>query len=219
MASLGILCRETQSQFMIPISPQPEPPNFNGSVREPGLAFLKHNPNPTSKEFSKHNYWKRISQELHNAYQRICAYTCFFIVDGGTVDHFLPKTTNPKLAYEWSNYRLSSPRVNNHKANEMDIVDPFNMDLGLFIIDFPSCLVKVNSGFSSELQEKAKKTITILRLNDDDHFVQTRCQMMLDYANNEVTIDFLRRRYPFLASEIIRQGIQVRAGEIFKTII
>ena len=203
---------------MIPISLKPEPPNFDAIVRKPGLAFLKNHPQPNNRQFSKKNYWRNISSELHNAYQRVCAYTCSFIADGGTVDHFLPKTTNPELAYEWSNYRLSSPRANNYKANEINLIDPINMDLGLFTIDFPSCLIKVNDNFSTEVKEKAKNTISVLRLNDDDHFVQTRCNIMLEYANNEVTLDFLRRRYPFLASEIIRQGIQDKVGEIFKSI-
>ena len=202
---------------MIPIALEPEPVDFDSKVRQPGLAFLKKNSSPKGKQFRRKNYWKNISQELHEAYQRVCAYTCFFIPDGGTVDHFIPKTTHPSLAYEWSNFRLSSPRANNHKDDSEGIIDPFNMDEGLFEIDFPSCLIKVNSRFDSQTRRQAEETIRILQLNEDDHFVQARCQIMLDYANSEVTLEFLRKRYPFLASEIIRQNIQNTVDEIFKT--
>ncbi len=201
---------------MIPVSLESEPANFDSEVRQPGLAFLRSNPNPNSKQFRKKNYWKNISQELHDAYRSICAYTCVFMPDPGTVDHFIPKTINPKLAYEWSNFRLSSPRVNNHKANSVDIVDPSNMDEGLFTIDFPSCLVRVSNSFDVQTRQQGEDTIRILKLNEDDHFVQTRCQIMLDYARGEVTLEFLRRRYPFLASEIERQNIQGTVSEIFK---
>ena len=204
---------------MIPIALEPEPSNFNPDVRQPGLAFLKSNPNPTNKNFNRRRYWKEISQELHNAYDRVCAYTCFFISDGGTVDHFLPKTTNPELAYEWSNYRLASPRANNHKADNVGIIDPFNMVPELFLIEFPSCLIKVNDSFDIGIQQQAENTIDVLRLNDDDHFVQTRCDIMLEYANSGVTLEFLARKYPFLAFEIVRQNIQDTVEAIFKKIV
>ncbi len=81
-----------------------------------------------------------------------------------------------------------SPRANNHKDNEEGIIDPFSMNQGLFTIDFPSCLMKVSSRFDAQTRQQAEETIRILQLNEDDNFVQARCQIMLDYANGEVTL-------------------------------
>src|SRR5437763_15308573 len=52
-----------------------------------------------------------------------------------------------------------------------------------------------------------KRTIEVLRLNDDP-WVKLRFDVLSDYRDRVVTIDFLRRRYPFMASEIERQGVQ-----------
>ena len=35
--------------------------------------------------------------------------------------------------------------------------------------------------------------------------------------NQKVTLDFLRRRFPFLAMEIVRQGLEATALAIFKS--
>lgn len=199
---------------MISVVPQPEPPNFNSDVREPGNRLIRRNQKIAGKNIK--NYWKKISSDLHASYQGICAYTCMYIMPPGSVDHFLPKAKHLNLAYEWSNYRLASQRVNQHKSDSADVIDPFNIQPGWFVLDFPSCLVCPGDRLSKLVEEQIEKTINVLKLNDDDTLVQERCDMMLMYTDGEVELGFLSRRYPFLALEIERQNIQDTVNEIFK---
>lgn len=201
---------------MIPVQPKAEPTTFNKSVRKPGKAFLNRNPMPTSKEFQKNAHWKNSAQDLHAAYSGICAYTCFYIAPPGTTDHFLPKSSFPNEAYEWNNYRLCSHRVNGYKGNNTDVIDPFVVQPGWFVLDVPSCLVKPGDGLSDVVTTQIEATIKRLRLNDDDYFVQERCNLMVYFASGEVSLTHLSKRFPFLAAEITRQGLQATAAQVFK---
>lgn len=201
---------------MIPVQLKAEPASFNSKVRQPGKAFLKKCPNPTNTEFRKNAFWKNSVHDLHAAYLGICAYTCFYLVPPGSADHFLPKSIHPSETYEWKNYRLCSHRVNGYKSDSKDVIDPFVVQSGWFVLDVPSCLVKPGAGLSKVLTNQVEATIKQLRLNDDDYFVQERCELMVDFAFGEVTLAHLLKRYPFLAAEIIRQGLQATAAQIFK---
>lgn len=39
---------------------------------------------------------------------------------------------------------------------------------------------------------------------------------MLSFASGEVTLAHLSKRYPFLAAEISKQGLQITAAQVFK---
>jgi hypothetical protein len=201
---------------MIRVTRAPEPANFNGLVRDPGLTFLRANPAPTNKQFRRHSYWTRVLPDLRSSYNSVCAYTCMYRVGSDSVDHFMPKVDRPNLAYEWDNYRLASQRVNSHKGNSQDVIDPFVVSNGSFVIDFPSCLVKPAAGLRKAPEAAVIKTIEVLRLNLDDTFVQERCDLMVEFAYGRVTIEFLENRYPFLAEEVRRQELETTAAEIFK---
>jgi hypothetical protein len=201
---------------LIPVAKQPEPAGFDSNVRKRGKTFLGANQTPKSAEFKPHEYWKWAAAELYAAYHRICAYSCMYIpTPNGTLDHFLPKTRRPDLAYEWSNYRLALHKLNTYKADNVDIADPFTLGAGWFLLDFPSCLVRPGDGLTGEQTRLVENTIKVLRLNDDDSFVQERCDIMVMFAKKEVGLGFLAKRYPFLAAEVVRQGIQQSAGAIF----
>lgn len=202
---------------MIHVTQQPKPSDFDKKVREPGDRFLATTPNPTSKQFKKKNFWCRASNDLHTAYNGICAYTCIYLVHTDkSVDHFMPKAVHPDKAYEWDNYRLSLQLVNRFKDNSLEVLDPFIVQTGWFTLDFPSCIVHPSDDIVSPLLEKITKTIDTLRLNDHDDFVQKRCDLMVDFAEGKLTLVDLSKRYPFLAAEVIRQGIQATANTIFK---
>lgn len=192
---------------MIRVDAQPEYPGFDVSVRQPGAAFLATNPAPTSEQFRKKNFWSRAAAQLHEAYSGICAYTAMYLPQQGSVDHFLPKTTHPHLAYEWGNYRLACGRVNNSKGNVTGILDPFQIQNNWFYMDIPACLLKPNPDLDPNLRSEIRSTINTLRLNDDDSYVQERCAILIEYAREDVTMDFLKRRYPFLAKEVERQDL------------
>lgn len=191
---------------MIRVAPQPEYPGFNADVRLPGAAFLATCPHPTSEQFKKKNFWNRASNELRASYSGICAYTAIYLPDQGSVDHFLPKTMHPDLAYEWSNYRLASGRVNSTKGNQLSILDPFEVEDDWFFMNIPACLLRPNPSLPKPARTRIAGTINSLRLNDEN-YVQERCNILIDYARADVSGDFLQRRYPFLSKEVNRQQL------------
>jgi hypothetical protein len=216
LASLDFIRGAVRGTALIPVALQPEPAGFHANVRVPGQRFLATHPHPSNKDFKGNTYWKWAANELHAAYRGICAYTCFYHVPSGTIDHFLPKSAHPNLAYEWNNFRLASHRANSYKGQSMDVLDPFIIQPNWFALDVPSCLMIPGAGLGEPITSQVQRTIDVLHLNSDDTFVQERCDVMLAYANGDVSLDFLHRRFPFLAAEIVRQGIQHTASAIFK---
>ena len=200
---------------MIPVVKQPEPANFDRNVRQPGRRYLASNPNP---KFKGRNckYWTKATNELNAAYKRICAYSATYLPTPGTVDHFMPKSGYPESAYEWDNYRLALQRINQHKDISTDVIDPFIVQPGWFVLEFPGCMIKAGPGLPRLLVNQIKKTIQALKLNIDDVLVQERANIMFDFAKGDITLSFLEKRYPFLAAEIIRQGIETTAHKKFK---
>lgn len=192
---------------MIGVSQRPEYSQFDSEVRKRGAGFLKKNPQPSSKQFKDKNYWKHAAKHLHDSYRGICAYSAMYLPEQGTVDHFIPKTLFPALAYEWSNFRLASGRINNAKGSQTNIIDPFDVQDDWFFLEIPACLLKPNPSLPSVLRKMISHTIKALGLNDDDHYAQERCDILMEFASGNISIDFLRRRYPFLAKEVTRQGL------------
>ncbi len=195
---------------------QPEYQEFDTAVRKPGKRYLRRNPRPSAREFSRHSYWKKAAGELHEAYSGCCAYTSMYMGETGTVDHFLPKSKFPLLAYEWKNYRLSRPKINHRKGDVEDLIDPFRVKTGWFELDLPSCLVRAGRGLSGELRRRVISTIDTLQLNADDRMVQERCDLLVHLAVGDITLGFLERRYPFLAVEVKRQRVVGRLSAIFR---
>ncbi len=123
-----------------------------------------------------------------------------------SVDHFVPKAVNPDLAYEWSNYRLASPRLNSYKGDHTDVLDPFLILPGWFVLNLANFLVEPNTGLERQIETEVRNTIEILRLNRDDSLVDLRFKIVRDYATGLVNFEYLRARYPFIASELERQN-------------
>jgi hypothetical protein len=193
---------------MIFVQERVEPADFERKVRTPGQAFLGINHTPSNKEYKPHRYWKDI--DLHAAYEGICAYSAHWIPPRGTVDHYIPKSVNPDLAYEWSNYRLCTERMNNNKDNKLDVMDPFSIQSGWFVIDFDTFFVEPEPNLPEYVKTAVSDTITRLRLNDDDDLIQDRANTVVLYSNGDVPFDFLLRRYPFIARELERQDLRER---------
>ena len=163
-------------------------------------------PHPTSDQFKKKNYWRDALPDLKVAYNSVCAYSACWVPSSCSVDHFHPRTTHPQLAYEWSNYRLADAKINNNKGNN-EVLDPVHIQIGWFILDIATLLVRPEPTLRKEVHTAVKRTIDILKLNDDD-WVQMRFEIFRQYKNRDCTIDFLQRCYPFMVSEIRRQSIQ-----------
>ena len=61
------------------------------------------------------------------------------VADDGTVDHYLSCANHRALAYEWTNYRFTSARMNSIKRTEDDrVLDPFEVGDDWFEILLPS---------------------------------------------------------------------------------
>ena len=210
MAKMGILCREIRRKIVIRIQQFPPPASHEALVLHPGLRFLRKNPNPSAGDFAKHAYWKKIHNELYQLYAGVCSYCASWTPrhqgghpDHTSVDHFIPKSEQPAMAYEWANFRLCRARLNANKSNSMEVIDPYYIANGWFQIDFATFLIVASSGLSSLVRGYVDETIGILRLNDND-YVNERVEVIKLYSLDHITINNLNFRYPFIAEEIRR---------------
>lgn len=197
---------------MIPVVPQPEPDIFDRLVRTPGEKFLKklNNSKPTTKQWENQDHWKHIRFQLHTAYKGICAYSALRIPRGSSnpnVDHYIPKSKRPDLAYEWSNYRLSCPLANTLKRDFQDVLDPFTLPPNWFFLDFPSLLLKPNPDIPDEDQQRVWKTIDRLKLNEEQTYVDERNTCLEVYCRGGGDFTFLKQFAPFIAHELERQKL------------
>jgi len=194
---LAPLRRNERSQNLIPVTPQREPDDFDANVRRPGRAFLRINQRPSSAEFKKAQYWLRSLPQLRSLYGEVCAYSSFWVPLNGTVDHFRPKTAFPVEAYEWRNYRLI-------------VLDPFTIQAGWFVLDVATLWVNPETTLAQALRDRIQRTIDILKLNDDQ-FVNVRFQVLKSYIDGGGSLQQIEKTYPFIASEIKRQGVKTEA--------
>ena len=193
---------------MIPVKQQPEPPNFENKVSSKGNAFLQTVPRP--KTWDSREYWRESLNDLYKAYNQVCAYSAQWIpeIEGSpTVDHFVPKSVKPELAYEWSNFRLSCQKMNSRKWIFQDVLDPFQIEHGWFILDFPSLIIKPNPDLDEQVKSQVKSTIKRLKLNCDDRCVKHRQDWLMRYCEKKITFDFLKETAPFIAYELERQNL------------
>ncbi len=202
---------------MIPVQQQPEPANFDALVRRPGRQFLRRRGHWGNRS-QLPRLWRKISKELHEAYGGICAYTCMYLVGTWSVDHFRPKSTHEKLAYEWCNYRLCSDRVNSRKGEDTGLLDPFQIKSQWFELIFPACLVAPGRNLPQSSRPAAEHTIKLLMLNDDDDLVQERCNIIMCLRDGLVQLGFLEQRYPFIADELKRQNLLGRLDSLFRNL-
>lgn len=192
---------------MITITLQPEPPHFFEKVQKPGEDFLTQNPGIKGSKI-KH-YWREIIPDLYDAYGGICAYSCHWVqYDTGakTVEHFKPKDLYPQDAYRWDNYRFVCSILNGRKGNFEDVLDPFTLQDGWFIIHFPSLQLKPGMHLSSDQAICVNKTIQRLKLNDYT-CIRGRKDRLVPYLVGKYPYQYLAEIAPFLACELVRQQL------------
>jgi hypothetical protein len=207
---------------VIHIDAKTEPTDFNDRVRIEGQRFLRKHPKPTAKQWRSHSYWRKFGPKLHDAYGGICAYSCHWIpYDTGadTVEHYKPKDLYQTEAYDWANYRLVCATLNGRKGVYEDVLDPFVIQEGLFTIDFPSMLISPRADLEDDdLKKLAISTIRRLGLNDEGTCLKSRVKWVSDYCDpNPIPFEYLQRHAPFIAAELLRQGIAETIREIFMT--
>jgi len=220
---------------VIPVTQATEPDSFHEHVRRRGgdaIARLLGKPvtgrgsrKPTvtyarAEEIPSHRfppYWieprctdgKSALDDMMDLDGQQCAYLAMRIeraTGTPTVDHFVPKSKDWRLVYEWSNYRLSAVCVNTAKG-VMDIVDPFQVGVGWFELDLDTFLVVRGASAPPEEHDRMERTLEILNQRE---CVMQRGQHIQLYREGKITWDALAYYAPFIAAEFRRQDRFVR---------
>lgn len=204
---------------MIPVHEQQKPKTFAEEVTKRARAFIDNKPSPTTKEIHNRPYWRKVLKNLHKAYGQVCAYSALWCpLDMATVDHFIPihvlVHTEPQLAYDWRNFRLASRSMNTEKHKFQDVIDPFTIEWGWFVMDFPSLMIKNGAPPGSRERKKVDASIARLKLNEKEKYIEYRWEFLCDYCdlcrdcgNIGPAFNHLEKKAPFIAYELKRQGL------------
>lgn len=190
-----------------------EPADFDFKVRQRGINHLAskgislHNPLPPRTTIPP--YWRDCLDDLYDSYDGICAYLCiqFERVTGtASTDHFVPKSAIPKLAYEWSNYRLACLAINAKKGTCQNVLDPFCVKNDWFRLELLTGRTYPNPSLSLALRDQISNTIKRLDLNKSG-IRKTRVCHFQDYIKKHISSIHLQRYSPFVYMEAKRQGL------------
>ena len=209
---------------MIPVSPMPEPANFDEMVRSPGRKYLSRHGIRKQGDTAgrripwsadKADYWRRCSAELIQEYRSICCYVAMKINrDPGeqdrhtSVEHFVPKSKDPWLAYEWANYRLASCKANRDRGDR-DVLDPFAVEADDFLLMLATGEIYPNPAISESRKKVVTETIENLKLNNP-YWRKLRLKYYLFYCQNPHNFDqgemkaFLRDNAPIVLAQLKR---------------
>lgn len=198
---------------MIPVAEQSEPADFDMNVRTRGLAHLNKlgvsldQPLPRKTEIEP--YWRACLTDLHLAYSGICAYLGVHferVMGGGSVDHFIAKSADAGLAYEWRNYRLACLTMNSRKREYSDVLDPFYLAPDLFRLQLSTGHIYPNPHLAAAPMRLVEQTIERLGL-DDTQCRDMRASWYQDYLEYGLPADYLKKKSPFVWYEANRQGL------------
>jgi hypothetical protein len=180
---------------MIHVDLQPEPPSFDALVRQPGRRALAEG----RPELPP--YWRLALPDLYVRYHAICAYLCVLIPRGTgapTVDHFLPKSRHRDLAYEWSNFRLVCSLMNTRKRDFEDVLDPFQIPDGWFVLELSFLQVMPAPSLDPETRARVQATIDRLGLNDAECRAARELYYQA-YVEGDLAFPLLQAWSPFVA--------------------
>ena len=199
---------------MIPVKLQPEPEDFDALVRKPGLNWLaskgwsRNQPPPDTSKLEP--YWRSTQKHLYDAYSGVCAYLAIYfdrVTGASSTDHFIAKSKNAGLAYEWSNFRLSCLGANRRKNKFDDLIDPAELKNYPFELNFVNGLIKPSVAWENNPERKrlALSTIARLRLNDAET-AEMRASHFEHVMNKDWSQNYLKKASPFVWYEMNRQG-------------
>jgi hypothetical protein len=219
---------------VIPVRQADEPASFEAKVRRPGLDAIAElvgeppshtRPGPKRKVIAASrdkipadkfpDLWRDALPDLRVAYNNLCSYLALYIhhaTGSASVDHFVPKSRDWRLVYEWSNYRLCCSPINGHRGDRPILLDPFRIELGLVALEFTEFQVKPGPMARDSTAEIVTNTIAALGLNQRECH-RAREEYVEDYRLGPPTGIALprpERRAPFVAQELRRQGLLVR---------
>lgn len=222
---------------MIPVKKAPKPKSFDERVRKPGFRAIAEmigkQPRQPRRAGRRHekiadraadipaeklpDYWVEVLDDLMEAYQEICAFSCFRIhrVTGArSVDHFAAKSKSWRRAYQWSNYRLCCSLLNSRKTDLADVLDPFKIQAGWFQLELDFFQVVPSPNLSAEIKALVEATIERLGLNDPQ-LRSRRDEDARTYWSGDCSFKILKKESPFVAIELLRQNrIDVRDRDL-----
>lgn len=199
---------------MIRVELAPEPASFDMKVRKKGFKWLDKNgldlDQPVPEKTKLKSCWRDCLEELWSSYNGVCAYLGVYFefeTGGATVEHFVAKSTSKaRLAYEWSNYRLASSRVNSRKNKFDDVLDPCEIEDGWFWLEIVSGRIYPAKDLAEGIEAQVEQTIQRLKL-DSKGAREMRVGHVSWWLQGEVTALFLQRQSPFVWKELQRQNL------------
>ncbi len=141
------------------------------------------------------------------AFLNLCAYSSSRTFPRqGTVDHFRSCKNAPELAYEWTNYRHCSARINQYKGmSDEDVLDPFEIEDDWFEIILPSMQLVPTDKLPDQHRKRALYTLERLRLlggPSDNWVVRQRRSWYRRYLNGKAPLELLDEFAPMIARAI-----------------
>ena len=211
---------------MIRVRPAEEPASFDAEVRQPGLRAVAELVGGTPQRTAGRryaqvatsrdaipadafpDYWRNALRDLLESYNRICSYLCLYIPRGTgapSVDHMMAKSMHWDHVYEWTNYRLACSLMNARKGALANVLDPFEIEDGWFVLELVEFQVMPGEAPPPDVATTVEATIERLRLNDLEC-----CKARLEFADyywqGHISLDHLTRHAPFVERELRRQG-------------
>ena len=182
---------------MIPVTPVPEPPEFNARVRQRGQQWLAANCE-SQKRLPDH--WREFRDHLAEGFRWLCGYTAIWTLDG-EVDHFVSIRDDRSQAYEWANYRYAAGWLNSSKGARK-VLDPYKVGEGWFEILLPTLEMVATDKVPAEFRALAEQTLEALPIGRDPRILKRRGVLYDAYRNGEISPAELRRRAPLLAAAV-----------------
>ncbi|MBN2495254.1 MAG: hypothetical protein JXR96_11725 [Deltaproteobacteria bacterium] len=174
---------------MMRFEPVLEPPDFDARARRPGKQWLESHPDKKRPR----DLWTPFKPALASGFGQLCGYSAIY-EPIGVVDHYMSVSRHRHLAYEWSNYRFASDRINKIKKDADDVLDPFEVDDAWFEILLPSLQLVLTDAVPEDVRPRAEYTLHRLRLRDDESMIRLRREWYRMYQDEELTLDLKQAR-------------------------
>ena len=113
----------------------------------------------------------------------------------------------PKRLLKELNLRLACNLLNARKGDNEDVLDPFTLEEGWFIMDFDTLTILPGPHLSEINRERVIATIKRLGLNDNDVCFEERANWLGEYITGDISFSHLKKKAPFTAKELERQGL------------
>ena len=184
---------------MIPLTPVPEPADFDEKARKPGQEWLLANPTAERPR----DFWGPFREALAEGVKHLCSYAAMFDPNG-TMDHFLPFKTHPEQAYEWSNYRYATGWVNSSKKIRVAL-DPHEVKEGWFEIQIPSMHLVATDRIPPDIRARISAPNGLIDWLNGERFKRVRTTWYNQYLTKKMSLEALREYAPLIAKAIEAQ--------------